>query len=144
MHDVDLAEDAVQGTLLRVFKQWPEARKAPEAYTRVTLANLCRDHWRRLKSRPSEVLSENVATGTPDTSAAFSDAWADRKMLDQALEHLGSPQRDVLVLRFFLELTVAETAAALGIPEGTVKSTTSRGLSQLRDVLLVAEGGEAR
>lgn len=143
MHDIDLAEDAVQGTLLRVFKQWPVARASPEAYSRVTLVNVCRDHWRRVRSRPAEVLSDDFEAGALHPPG-FADAWADRKMLDQALASLGSPQREVLVLRFFLKLSVSETAEALGIPEGTVKSATSRGLQQLRGLLVMVEGGEAK
>ncbi|MGC9220932.1 MAG: RNA polymerase sigma factor [Solirubrobacteraceae bacterium] len=139
LRDIDLAEDAVQGTLLRVFRHWPEARNAPEAYSRVALVSVCRDHWRRISRRPREVFAhDSEATGGPQNT--FADAWVERNALDGALAELGSPQREVLILRFFLELSVSETAAALGIAEGTVKSSTHRGLHQLRGLLTSAEG----
>jgi RNA polymerase sigma factor (sigma-70 family) len=144
LRDIDLAEDAVQGTLLRVFRNWPEARSAPEAYSRVTLVNVCRDHWRRLRARPREVLADDLeqTASEPEREETFGDAWADRKALEGALSGLGSPQREVLILRFFLQLSVSETASALGIAEGTVKSATHRGLQQLRGVLDAGQGGE--
>lgn len=140
LRDIDLAEDAVQGTLLRVFRHWPEARNAPEAYSRVTLVNVCRDHWRRLRSRPNEVLADNLEPASGERLDGFADAWAERETLEQALASLGSPQREVLILRFFLELSVSETATVLGIAEGTVKSSTHRGLKQLRHHLASTEG----
>jgi RNA polymerase sigma factor (sigma-70 family) len=142
LRDIDLAEDAVQGTLLRVFRNWPAARSAPEAYSRVTLVSVCRDHWRRLRSRPQEVPADDFEPPVREHQDPFGAAWADRKALEEALADLGSPQREVLILRFFLELPVSETAAALGIAEGTVKSATHRGLQQLRGLLEPAEGGE--
>lgn len=143
LRDIDLAEDAVQGTLLRVFRQWPEARKAPDAYSRVTLVNVCRDHWRRLQSRPKEVHADDFEPFTrAEQNAVGDDGWAERKALDEALAGLGSPQREVMILRYFLELSVSETAAALGIAEGTVKSSTHRGLAQLRGLLVAGKGGE--
>lgn len=142
LRDIDLAEDAVQGTLLRVFRNWPTARSAPEAYSNVTLVNVCRDHWRRLRSRPQEVPVDEFEPAAREHQETFGAAWADRKELEAALANLGSPHREVLILRFFLELSVSETAAALGIAEGTVKSSTHRGLQQLRGHLVSAEGGE--
>lgn len=139
LRDIDLAEDAVQGTLLRVFRHWPEARHAPEAYSRVTLVSVCRDHWRRVRSRPKEVLADDLEPSSRDHEEEFEDAWAERKELEEALASLGSPQREVMILRFFLELSVSETATVLGIAEGTVKSFTHRGLQQLRDLLVAAE-----
>jgi RNA polymerase sigma-70 factor (sigma-E family) len=139
VRDADLAEDVVQGTLLRVFRQWADARQAPEAYSRVTLVNLCRDHWRRLRSRPREVPTDGRELATDRHPEFFGEAWAERKALEEALRSLGHAQREVLVLRFFLDLSVSETAEALGIAEGTVKSTTHRGLEQLRGLLKADE-----
>lgn len=143
LRDIDLAEDAVQGTLLRVFRHWSEARTGPEAYSRVTLVNVCRDHWRRLKARPKEVHADNFEPfSSQRREAVGDDIWADRKALEEALTSLGSPQREVMILRYYLELSVSETATALGIAEGTVKSSTHRGLAQLRGLLATGEGGE--
>jgi RNA polymerase sigma factor (sigma-70 family) len=58
----------------------------------------------------------------------------ERDAMLQALRALPDGQRDVIVLRFYLDLTVAETAEVLGIAEGTVKSAASRAVHRLRDL----------
>lgn len=133
LRDIDLAEDAVQGTLLRVFRHWADARAAPEAYSRQTLINVCRDHWRRQRRRPREVLGGDP--GVAATSTSFSDEFEQRDALEHALAELPQQQREVLVLRFLFDLSVAETAELLRMPEGTVKSSMHRGLQQLRNIL---------
>ena len=133
LRDIDLAEDAVQGTLLRVFRHWNDARGAPEAYSRQTLINVCRDHWRRQRRRPQEVLG--VDPDAVDMSQSFSEELEQRDALDRALAELPQQQREVLVLRFLFDLSVAETAELLQIPQGTVKSSMHRGLRHLHNVL---------
>lgn len=133
LRDIDLAEDAVQGTMLRVFRRWDQAREAPEAYSRTALISVCRDHWRRQRRRPREVLTGGEPAA--DEAVSFEDRWDDREALEQALEELPHPQHEILVLRFFFDFSVAETAELLQIPEGTVKSSTHRGLEQLRTLL---------
>ncbi|MGC9220099.1 MAG: SigE family RNA polymerase sigma factor [Solirubrobacteraceae bacterium] len=131
--DVDLAEDAVQGTLLRVFKNWHHAREAPGPYSRAVLVSVCRDHWRYKRRRPREILTGG-AVNEPHATA-FSDAFDQRDALAQALRELPRVQREILVLRFYLDLPVTDTARLLELPEGTVKSNTSRGLERLRGLL---------
>jgi RNA polymerase sigma-70 factor (sigma-E family) len=131
--DVDLAEDVVQGTLLSVFKHWSDARQAPEAYSRQVLLNVCRDHWRRESRRPRETPLIERTVDDGDTS--FGDQLADREALKDALDALPEQQREVIVLRFFFDLSVSQTAELLGIAEGTVKSAAHRGKQQLHDLL---------
>jgi RNA polymerase sigma-70 factor (sigma-E family) len=133
MRDVDLAEDVVQGTMLRVFRHWDQARAAPEAYSRQTLINVCRDHWRRQKRRPKE--STLGDANVIDTAASFSEALGERDAILQALDALPQQQREVLLLRFFFDLSVIQTAELLDIAEGTVKSSAHRGLQELRELL---------
>ena len=135
VHDVDLAEDAVQGTLLRVYRRWDEARAAPEAYSRTALISVCRDFWRRDRRRPREVLSGDGSMPERPAAGSFSDEWNDRDALSQALSGLARQQQEVLVLRFFFDFSVEQTAEFLGIAEGTVKSATHRGLQELRSLL---------
>jgi RNA polymerase sigma-70 factor (ECF subfamily) len=137
MRDVDLAEDVVQGTMLRVFRHWDDARAAPEAYSRQTLINICRDQWRHQKRRPQETSLGD--TNITDTAASFSDALVERDALKQALDMLTDQQREVLLLRFFFDLSVIQTAELLDIAEGTVKSSAHRGLQELRELLLPPE-----
>jgi RNA polymerase sigma-70 factor (sigma-E family) len=123
------AEDLLQGTLLRVASRWDAAREAPDAYARRVLVNLSRDRWRSLGRRPRErSLVEPVADWGSDPSVGV----LDRHAMTAAVGALPVRQREVVVLRFFLDLSVSETAAALGCSEGTVKSYTSRALARLR------------
>jgi RNA polymerase sigma-70 factor (sigma-E family) len=144
--DIDLAEDVVQGTLLRVFKHWGEARQAPEAYSRQVLLNICRDQWRRDSRRPRETPFDDDALVGDGAQAgdetSFTDRLADREALKGALHALPEQQREILVLRFFFDLSVSQTAEILGIPEGTVKSSVHRGKRQLLQ-LLAAPNKEA-
>lgn len=133
MRDIDLAEDVVQGTMLSVFRHWDQARAAPEAYSRQTLINVCRDQWRRQKRRPQETSLGDA--NVIDTAASFSDALGERDALKRALEALPQQQHEVLLLRFFFDLSISQTAELLDIAEGTVKSAAHRGLQELRELL---------
>jgi RNA polymerase sigma-70 factor (sigma-E family) len=128
------AEDLVQQALLRSASRWPTARERPEAYTRKILVNLARDRWRSRRhnaERASDDLGElPAAPGADDIGPAL-----ERELLLRACRLLPVQQRAVLVLRFWEDRSVAETAAVLGCSEGTVKSHTHRALARLRLVL---------
>lgn len=134
------AEDALQVALLRTFRHWDRARQAPEAYSRTVLVNVCRERWRHRFRHPE-------VTGVPPEAgavvASFAEAVDRRHVLVRVLRRLPAVQREVLVFRYLLDATVAETAVALGIAEGTVKSAASRGLDQLR-MMLSAEYEDKR
>lgn len=133
LRDMSLAEDAVQTTVLRTSQRWQRARAAPQAYSRQVLINVCREHWRRQRRLPQETdLSDDLHD---HYAVAFSEQVHERSALEGALGELTSPQREVLVLRFFLDLSVEQTATLLKIAPGTVKSATHRGLQQLRHLL---------
>jgi RNA polymerase sigma-70 factor (sigma-E family) len=125
------AEDLVQTALFRTARQWHRARQQPEAYARRVVVNLAKDRWRSLGRRVSEVAigvdAVDVAVGEPDDGR--------REEVLAIIRRLPAGQRAVLVLRFFEDLSVADTAAALGCSEGTVKSQTSRALERIRGVL---------
>lgn len=138
------AEDALQLTLLRTFRRWDRARQAPEAYSRAVLVNVCRERWRHRSRHPESVgvLSDLGDVDLADV-VSFAEAVDRRHVLVRALRQLPDVQREVLVFRYLLDATVAETAASLAIAEGTVKSAASRGLEQLR-MLLSAEEKKVR
>jgi RNA polymerase sigma-70 factor (sigma-E family) len=142
LRDIDLAEDVVQATMLRVFRHWRDARVAPEAYSRKALINICRDHWRRQQRLPPEVLGEDL-DHIEERAPAFSHRLAEREAMTAALDRLPDLQREVLVLRFYFDFSVAQTAEMLDLPEGTVKSATHRGLSELRVLLEEPAGGHS-
>ena len=125
------AEDLLQTALLRAAQRWSAARQAPVAYLRQILVNLARDRWRRQGCRPrEEPLNHEHEVG--DTGP---DQVAQRRVVVQALSRLPIRQREVVVLRFFEDLSVEQTAELLGCTVGTVKSYTSRALARLRDEL---------
>jgi RNA polymerase sigma-70 factor, ECF subfamily len=127
--DWGAAEDLLQSALVVTWTRWGSLREpaAAEAYTRRTLARLSVRRWRRRwhGERPTEALPEAAVDG--DLGRVD-----DRVALAAALRQLPARQRAVVVLRFFDDLSEADTAAALGVPVGTVKSTTSRALAALR------------
>jgi RNA polymerase sigma-70 factor (sigma-E family) len=126
------AEDLVQSTLLRTARRWPSARQQPEAYARRVLVNLAKDRWRTLHRRVDEVPAVADVVGTENDE---DDVLLERERLLAAIRELPAGQRAVLVLRFFDDLSVADTAAALDCSEGTVKSQTARALDRMRAVL---------
>ncbi len=136
VRDRELAEDLLQTTLLRVFRRWDRAKEAPAAYAQRVLLNACRDSWRLQRRRPDEQAASaaEIAEGAPTTAGA--DVALGRLILLDALSALPVEHREIIVLRFFLDLSVLETAARLGIPEGTVKSATHRALHIMRSALL--------
>jgi RNA polymerase sigma-70 factor (sigma-E family) len=125
------AEDALQVTMLRTYRRWDRAKEAPLAYARAVLVNACRERWRHLRRHPE--ISQDV--GELANVVSFAEAVDRRHVLVRVLRQLPAVQREVLVCRYLLDATVAETATALDIAEGTVKSAASRGLQQLRQLL---------
>jgi RNA polymerase sigma-70 factor (sigma-E family) len=122
------AEDLAQTTLVRCYTAWPSVTGADNrtAYVYRILLNCLRDSRRRRwwGERPTAELPETAA---PDAAAAVDIADA----VHRALAGLSKPNRDVVVLRYFAGLTEQQTADALGVPPGTVKSRLSRSLAQL-------------
>jgi RNA polymerase sigma-70 factor (sigma-E family) len=132
--DWQRAEDAAQATLERAWRHWSRVTAADDAdrYVRRILVNETRrgwHAWRRL-----------VPVGeVPDRAAEAPDVTGTRDALARALATLTRGQRACVVLRHYLDLSEAETAAALGCSVGTVKSQTSRALARLRESYALAE-----
>jgi RNA polymerase sigma-70 factor (sigma-E family) len=131
--DLGHAEDVVQSALLRTARRWRSARRSPEAYARTTVVNLVKDRWRGLGRRPTESPLDHDIEATRDADPY--NSRLDRDLLMRAARALPLSQRAVLVLRFFEDLSVEETARTLGITTGTVKSHTSRALAAMRVAL---------
>lgn len=128
------AEDLLQITLMRVARHWKTAGTAPGPYATRVLVNLSRDRARRARRRVVEApWAEAVSMPAPDEE--LGEQVARRALLIAALARLPDRQREVLVLRFYGDLSIDETAAATGASPGTVKSHTSRALARLRELL---------
>ncbi len=130
--DWDRAEDVVQDALTRLYVNWRRAARADDldAYVRRSLVNAFlaegRRPWRRERST-----DELPVTAYADPVGAADD----RDELRRALAALGASQRAVVVLRYWDDLSVEQTADALGCSSGNVKSQAARGLARLREVL---------
>ena len=118
------AEDLVQSALIKVVPKWARIKDRPEPYVRQVLARESVTRWRRRRWR--EVTTDVV----PETMHHDS---TDRIALLEDLRRLSPRQRAVLVLRYFDDLSEADTAAALGISVGTVKSHVHDALARLRN-----------
>lgn len=125
------AADLAQEALARLKSAWPRVRyKAdPESYVRTTMARLHVSWWRRRqREHPVAALPERPAMDPEiERVEAAQGLW-------EALATLPRRQRAVLVLRYFEDLTEAQTADALGCAVGTVKSQARDALAKLRRV----------
>lgn len=134
--DRGAAEDLLQDVLERVYPRWRKISGAPEGYVRAALANAAASRWRHKARRVAEAPFEDaLAPG----DRGHEDGVADRDHVIHVLRQLPPRMRAVLVLRFFDDMSEAETAAALRCSVGTVKSQTSRGLAKLRELMHDAE-----
>jgi RNA polymerase sigma-70 factor (ECF subfamily) len=138
------AEDVVQETLLRAW-QHPEASEPTRGEIRPWLFTVARhlavDAHRARGARPSEVDDRGLASVVASSGSDDIDAALDRVVVSDALAALSEQHRAVLVEMFFHDRGVAETAAALDIPMGTVKSRTYYALRALK--LALSERGVA-
>jgi RNA polymerase sigma-70 factor (sigma-E family) len=127
----EAGEDLLQRAVERLLPRWRRFDGNPEAYLRRTLCNLATDDHRRAgRWRQKERLLRAGPLLTQDATGEVDL----RDALVRLLLQLPARQRAVLVLRYWEQLTDAETAAVLGCPEGTVKSAASRGLTRLREL----------
>ena len=142
------ADDVVQEAFVKAYRQLARCRGDNfRPWLLAIVANEARNLHRSRRRRDGLLL--RAAAGEPERTApdpADSAMAADRRrVLVDRLRALADRDREVLVCRFLLDISEAETAAALGLPKGTVKSRTARALARLRDTLPVGEvpGGRA-
>lgn len=119
------AEDLVQAALIKAVPKWGRIADDPEPYVRAILARESVNRWRRRRWR--EIASDAL----PETHAVEVDV-AGRESLRTALASLAPRQRAVIVLRYYEDMTERQTAEALGISVGTVKSQCRDALARLR------------
>jgi RNA polymerase sigma-70 factor (sigma-E family) len=135
-HDWHQADDLVSITLGKLYRSWGRARQVErlDAYVHRILVNVWQDELRRSarhgwSSGPGD---ERPAPDGPDVVERLSQL--------ELLRRLPPRQRAAVVLRFYDDLSIQETAAALGCTEGTIKSLSSRGLRALRGFAEQTEG----
>ena len=126
--DWGLAEELAQEAFVRIWRSWGNIRdqQAAPAYLRTTVVNLARRSLRRrLRERRAWPAPGDLRSADPGESID----------LLRALARLPARKRACVVLRFYLDLSEADTAAALGVSVGTVKSQTARALRRLQRLL---------
>jgi RNA polymerase sigma-70 factor (sigma-E family) len=132
--DWQAAEDAVSTSLAKLYVRWGKVSAPGHYVTRMVVRaaiDEVRRPWRRERSSSHE-LPEVI-------QADVSDAITESMRVRQALRQVPVGQRAVLVLRFYADLSVDETAEALGRRPGTITSQTARGLDTLRQLLAVQD-----
>jgi len=135
--DAHLAEDLLQTVLAKVWPKWHRlADENPEAYVRKALVHTHASWWRRRwrGEVPHGDLPDRAGPGDPFAEVDLEQALA------ETIRALPVRQRSVVVLRYFEDLSVTETAAVLGCSEGTVKSQAAKALRTLRGRLPGAAG----
>jgi len=138
--DHDLAEDLLQTALTKAWFAWSRIEGNPEAYVRQILVHTYASWWRRKWNgeHATDELPERPHADHAHDSSQSHDLWT-------ALGRLPRRQRAVIVLRFYEDLTEAETARLLGCSVGTVKSQASKAMAKLRlDPALISTGEESR
>jgi RNA polymerase sigma-70 factor (sigma-E family) len=130
--DVHQAEDLVQTVLLKLYMSWNWVQRAGnrDAYVRRVLIRCVIDEQRRAWRR-----RERLVTVFPEPMAPPTSDMGERDAVLQALARLAPRQGATLVLRFWEDLSVEQTAELLECSTGTVRSQTARGLARLRGLL---------
>lgn len=125
------AEEVVQDAFVRVLRRWSSIRdlEAAESYLRRSVVNGARDRLRHRRVRRAVALPHPVAHASAEERALLNE---EQRQVLTGLADLPTRQREVLVLRYFGELTEAATAQTLGISIGSVKSTAHKGIAALR------------
>jgi len=126
------AEDAVQDAFCGLFRQWDQLADPRNAlpYVRSAVMNRCRSELRR-QARLERRADHNHRPLDPESPEQAAILGEEHRDVLAALRRLPDRQREALILRYFMDLPEPEIATAMGISQGTVKSTTSRALAAL-------------
>jgi len=157
VRDEDSAVDIVQDAMLKLAEHYSDrpAAELPMLFQRI-LQNAIHDHFRRQKVRstwttllsalghrddkdddydPLETLQAPSESREPSDPADAAEQRQTLRIIEQALARLPARQREAFLLRYWEELDVAETAAAMGCSEGSVKTHCSRAVHALAEML---------
>jgi RNA polymerase sigma-70 factor (ECF subfamily) len=133
LRDTDAAEDAVQNTLVTIWRELPRLRDADRfdvwSYRIVTRAAIVEAKRKRRSVRIDDIAVHEPVTG--DSAGQL----ATRDLLERAFAKLSPESRAVLVLRYYIDLPNTDIAEVLGIPYGTVGSRLHRAMGDLRSLL---------
>jgi RNA polymerase sigma-70 factor (sigma-E family) len=132
VQDRQAAEDIVQDAFCGLHRRWDHLRDTDRAlgYVRSAVLNGCRSEFRRRKASRHQL--PDVPAWSAESAAMASE---ERREVLRALLRLPARQREALVLRYYMDLSEAETASAMRVSRGTAKSTAARGIAALRQLL---------
>ncbi len=131
--DPDRADDVVAEAMAKVWRAWERGRvEHPRAYIRRAVVNVANSGFRRLRLERREA---EKRSGDARGGRSHDEQTADADLILTALRRLPERQRTAVVLRYYADLSEAETAAAMSCSVGTVKSSVSRGLGRLRQLV---------
>lgn len=130
--DKQLAEDLTQEAFIKLAGRWQDLRNpdAFQAYLRRTIVNLCTSYFRRLRLERAYVEREQQRVARTQTTMPDVEG---RDEILRGLRKLPPRQRAAIVLRYYGDLSEQQTAEALGVSVGAVKSLVSRGMDRLRE-----------
>lgn len=132
--DINSAEDVVQDAFAGLYRNWDQLRDAQAAigYLRTAVVNGSRSMLRRRRTARAYVPPHSADARSAESMAMLT---AEHQSVISALGELAPRQREILVLRYYGGLSEAEIAAATGLSAGTVKSTASRAVARLGDII---------
>lgn len=135
--DLASAEDVVQEAFAGLYRNWNglRDRNAAIGYLRTAVVNGSRSMLRRRRTARAYVPPD---PGTARSAESLAMLSTEHQAVVTALGDLAPRQREVLVLRYYGGLSEAEIAAATGLSKGTVKSTASRAVAKLGDIMRTA------
>lgn len=139
----EVAEELTQDVLVRVCSQWSKVRRmsSPQAWAYRVGTNLAHSYFRRKAAERRAI--HRLASQVPATPESSLLSCGEGDDLVRALNRLSRRQRTALILRYFLDLSIRETAEILDCPDGTVKTLTRRGLRALSDAVEPKEASDA-
>jgi RNA polymerase sigma-70 factor (sigma-E family) len=128
--DQGSAEDIVQDAFLGLYRRWDHLTDLPHplAYLRASVLNGCRTALRRRSRAERTQYLREVPGESAEALALLSE---EQRAVARAIRGLPARQREALVLRYYLSMSEADTAAAMRVSRGTVKSATSRALAAI-------------
>lgn len=130
----DDPENVAQEAFMRLHDRWPSVRdsESPVAYLRTVVVNLVRSRQRHLRVVHRHLPHQQTDAASAEDMVVMR---AENTWLMHALDSLAPRRREVLVLRYWLDLSEAQIAEVMNTSAGTVKSQLSRGLTNLREAL---------
>lgn len=151
--DPHTAEELLQDALAKLASRWEKVRDGhPEAFVRRVLYRDSISRWRKRRREVVVDINDPQSRWSRTAGPDRADSWIEADEMVRALERVTAKQRAVLVLRYYEDLSELQTAEALGVSVGTVKSQTSAALKSMRRLLPSREttpgrsheGGESR